>query len=281
MFLGIDFGSSNIDAVIMKENKIIKEISLDSKLELEEYEFLQYADSNLLEFVSGELHDIKKIFVTGCRANLFPSAWRNIPVQSINEIQAIGSFLWNLNIDRKEALVVSLGSGSCMVSVSDEGIEHAGGTAVGGRTLLGLGKLLTGKETFAELEELAWEGDLSNADLNLNELYPEGIGLLDKNATASHFGNLKDYSKEDLALALFNMCGQVIGSAAGFAAASKFHKRIVFAGKLAESELFQGIIKKRIRALFDMEMVFPRDAGVAVAVGAVINGLNEQKFELR
>jgi len=57
-------------------------------------------------------------------------------------------------------LLVTIGSGVSVLKVEDEDkFERIGGTATGGGTFWGLGKLLTGAKGFDELLELASKGD--------------------------------------------------------------------------------------------------------------------------
>jgi pantothenate kinase len=127
-----------------------------------------------------------------------------------------------------------------------------------------------GVEDVKKIEALAEKGDLGKVDLTLGKIYPQGIGLLDARATASHFGDLKDCSREDLALALFNLVGQSIGSVAAFAAKAEGVKEIVFTGKLINSSLFQEIVKDRVLKLFSVELIVPENAEVATALGATL-----------
>ena len=63
------------------------------------------------------------------------------------------------------ALVVSLGTGTAIVSVNGDKIDHVSGTGVGGGTLLGLAKHMLGVSTIETLEAMARRGDLQRVDL--------------------------------------------------------------------------------------------------------------------
>ena len=57
-------------------------------------------------------------------------------------------------------LLVTIGSGVSVIKVSgDQEFERIGGTATGGGTFWGLGKLLTNAQSFDELLSLAAQGD--------------------------------------------------------------------------------------------------------------------------
>lgn len=270
MILGIDFGSSNIDVVLIKKNQskptIVNSISFFSNMQgIDLNEFINEKKLNI------SLKEISFINVTGFGAKYFAKKFQGIPVKKVSEIEAIAfgaAFVSN----EKDFLAASLGGGTCLVSFHDGKIAHVGGSAVGGKTLLGLGKLLLNIESFEEIASLAEKGRLENIDLLVEDLYPEGIGLLDKKTTAAHFGNIKEnHSKEDLAFALFNLVAQSVGGTAAFSALANSHKKIVFTGKLAESKLIQKIIKERISILSsELEFIFPKNAGIATAIGAAL-----------
>ena len=58
-----------------------------------------------------------------------------------------------------------------MLSVGDRRVERVGGTALGGGTVVGLGKLLLGVESFAELAAMAERGDRRTVDLLVGDVY--------------------------------------------------------------------------------------------------------------
>ncbi|MFH1641278.1 MAG: pantothenate kinase [Nanoarchaeota archaeon] len=256
MILGIDFGSSNTDAVLMKDESIKKTLS--------------FKKDERLDFVLFKLANekIDKIAVTGAYGHKYYYQINNIPVKQIDEIKAIG--LGGLYVGKKkEALVVSIGSGTAMVSCKKE-IKHIGGTPIGGKTFTGLAKLLLNTEDLSKIEKLAAKGNLNNIDLNLKEIYPKGIGLLPPTATAAHFGSFKDYDKNDIALALINMIAQSIGTLAVFGAKATGHQDIILTGRLTKIKLFKKIILDRINTLSCIPVTIPADSEYATAIGSVI-----------
>ncbi len=257
--LGIDLGASTTDFVLMEKNKILKKKSFSS----ENKNFYSMLKTFPINRISG-------IKATGCFADLFEKEISGIPVQTVNEIKAIGTGAKFVS-GKNNVLAVSLGSGTAFVSVKNNKIKHVGGTAIGGKTLLGLSELLLGINNVNALFSLAKKGNLKKVDLTLKEIYPKGIGLLDVNSTASHFGSLKNPKKSDIALALINMVSQSIGSNAVFAAKSFNHSRIVFGGKLSEMSIVQKIIKKRVKILDKkIKFVFSKNSGIQTAIGALM-----------
>ena len=258
MILGIDFGSSYTDFVLMNNKKLIKSLSIKSdKLNL---------DRALKNF---PLKKISLIKVTGCGAEKLKKKLKGIPIKKVDEIRAIGiggKFISNEN----KILVASIGSGTCIVSV-DKQIKHVSGIPIGGRTFLGFSKLFLEKDNCNEIFKLAEKGDLSRVDLLMKEIYPNGIGLLNSKGSAAHFGNIKNPKKSDLALALTNMISQTIATVVAMTAKSEGHKIIVFTGKLSQSKLIQEMIRNRILKFYKAEILFPNNAAVATAIGAIID----------
>jgi len=255
MILGVDFGSSYTDAVLMKGESIKK--------------CTTFGDERL-DVILFKLANVKidKAVVTGSRSREYGYKINGVPIKKIDEINAIG--LGGLYVGgKKEALIVSVGSGTAMVSCRDK-IKHVGGTPVGGKTLTGLSKLLMGTDDLSKISKLANLGDLSKVDLQLKEIYPDGIGLLPASATASHFGKLGEHKVEDVAAGLVNMVAQTIGTLAVFGAKAYGHKDIILTGRLTRLKMFQEIIKDRINSISDIPVVIPKNSEYATAIGAVI-----------
>ncbi len=258
MILGIDFGSSYTDFVLMDNRKLIKSISIKSdKLDL---------DRALKKF---PLNKISLIKVTGCGAKKLKKKLKGIPIKRVDEIRAIGlggKFISN----EDKILVASIGSGTCIVSL-DKKIKHVSGIPIGGRTFLGFSNLLLNKNDCNEIFKLAEKGDISRVDLLMREIYPHGIGLLNSKGSAAHFGNIKNPNKSDLALALINMISQVIATVVAMTAKSENQKTIVFTGKLCQSKLIQRMIRNRLLKFYKAKILFPNNAAVATAIGAIVD----------
>lgn len=136
-------------------------------------------------------------------------------------------------------LLVNIGSGVSMIEVIGKGkFERIIGTHLGGGTILGLARLLTGCTSYDEFLELSQRGDNLAVDLTVGDIYGEQgypkIGL-PATTTASSFGkvtssNLSDYKPEDLAAALLNAFTYNIGQISYFIAKLSGLERIFFRG---------------------------------------------------
>ena len=79
-------------------------------------------------------------------------------------------------------LLVNIGSGVSMVRVDGESkFTRVSGTNIGGGTFWGLCKLLTGMDNFDDILALSSQGDNSNVDMLVGDIYGgrdyTGIGL--------------------------------------------------------------------------------------------------------
>ncbi|GJN29347.1 hypothetical protein PR202_gb17568 [Eleusine coracana subsp. coracana] len=136
-------------------------------------------------------------------------------------------------------LLVNIGSGVSMIEVIGKGkFERIIGSHLGGGTILGLARLLTGCSSYEEFLELSQKGNNLSVDLTVGDIYGEEgypkIGL-PASTTAASFGKvnsnkLSDYRVEDLAAALLNSFTYNIGQIAYFVANLSGLKRIFFRG---------------------------------------------------
>ena len=86
--------------------------------------------------------------------------------------------------------MVSLGTGTAIVSVNKTEIRHVSGTGVGGGTLLGLAKHMLGVSGLDTLEAMADRGDLHRVDLSVRDIAGGPIGDLPPGTTAANFGKI-------------------------------------------------------------------------------------------
>ena len=132
-------------------------------------------------------------------------------------------------------LLISLGTGTSIQRVEASAAARIGGTALGGGTLLGLGRALTGVADFEALCALAGEGSRARVDLLLSDVYAGGGGPLDADVTASNFGKLDHRSPAlpsaaDLAAGLVNLIAENVGLIAAGLAHTTQSRRVLIGG---------------------------------------------------
>lgn len=280
MDVSIDFGGSTIDAARWSHDG--KLLSVQT---FERFPHLNHSDLQIFfESTALTLNGAQKVLVTGGRSSTFGSSYRGIPVVHVPEIEAIGRGGWYLfQHDERfknqsfsgSLLVVSMGTGTCMVLVEVKDGEyvssrHLGGTGVGGGTFLGLSKLLLGENDPAKLIPMFQKGSSSAVDLSVFDIVGGGIGVVPADATASNLGKLArdtGYTKDDLAAGIANLIGQTIGITSTFAAMGHGAKTVLLTGKLTAME---GIVRlvQHTGELYGVSMAVPEKSAFVSAVGA-------------
>jgi type II pantothenate kinase len=268
MIIGIDIGGSTTQGVLLKDGRITGFSSIQASDELAS------AAGCLGKILSGnriEIGKVKLVAATGggSKKRLIKRIL-GIPVRKVDEVRAMG--LGGLNLTRKtKCFVVSIGTGTAMVAVKDNGrfIKHAGGTGIGGGTLKGLYRLLLNKHDIDNLESLSRRGDLRKIDLTVKDIVGRGIGKLPANATAANFGKLSDdMENNDIALGLLNMVAEIVGTLSVFAARNYGLERdIVFVGKVTKNRTLMKKLRYVVR-IFGGHAVIPKNAEFATAIGA-------------
>ncbi len=258
MILGIDFGISTTDVVLLDNCRLHKFFSLESKS-------LPALKKALAKNKIG-MDKVDRIAVTGAklsRGKLFGK-----PVSVVSEVNAIG-FGGAFLSKSKNCLVVSMGTGTCVVSFSRGRAKHVGGTGVGGGTILGLSKRLVGVSDVGKLSKLASKGSLRKTNLTVGDAVGGSVGLVPASATASNFAKLNVVAKADLALAVQNMVGEVVAVVAALAAKGSGQKKMVFVGKTADFLVVRQAIRQ-VLSYYGVSPTFPKGWGQATALGAAV-----------
>ena len=167
-------------------------------------------------------------------------------------------------------LVASVGTGTSAIAVSDSPAERAGGCALGGGTLRGLGQLLLGTSDHDEISTLAAKGNRFGIDLEIADLYPE----IPRGFTASNFGGAdliaaRSRSREDLAQALAVLVGENISIlCCALATARGIHHIAFGGGTLRNNPACWEIIERMVRVRGHTPIALP-DGEYAGAEGAL------------
>jgi len=262
MIVGIDIGGSTTDAVLVEPDVHVVSVEANDPVAAAAGAF-----GKLINDLDRRLGEVTLIAATGGGARHLGDRLLGVPVRKVPEITAIGRGGVSL-AGRESALVVSMGTGTAVVSVRGEQIQHAGGTGVGGGTLLGLAKHLLNVSRLETLEELARGGDLGRVDLTVGDIAGGPVGRLPADATASNFGKVAaDARPEDKARALINMIAEIIVVVSVSAARAHDLRDIVLTGKLVRVRPFMDRVRAT-RLLFDRCFVVPDHAEFATAIGA-------------
>jgi len=263
MIVGIDIGGSTTDAVTVNDGDY-HVVTIEAN---DPVAAAAGALGKLVETYGLSLERVACVAATGAGSRALGPTLFGRPVIKVNEFNAIGIGGTSL-AGKRDALVVSLGTGTAMVSVHGEKIDHFGGTGLGGGTLRGLSKHMLGVSTFERLEALASGGDLSRIDLTVRDIAGGPIGDLPPETTASNFGKIAaDATPEDKALAIMNMIVEAVTVLSLASARACGQSNIVLTGKLTRIFRFMQNIGKR-DTLVGRRFLIPDHADYATAIGA-------------
>lgn len=259
--IGIDIGSSTTKIIEYAEDKIInKDIILNKDVEEILEEFLN--KNNI------KAEKIERIIVTGIGANKLENNKYNIPIDIVEEFKAIAAGGLYL-ADKKEAVIVSIGTGTAFIKVNQNEIKHLGGTGVGAGTLTNLCNKLCETNSFEDIIELSKKGDLSKIDLRIGDKTTEEIDTLPHDLTLANFGKFsKDATNADIALGILNMVFEVIGMMAAFAVKNDKIKEVILIGNITVIPSLKRILKK-IEEIQDIKFIVPENAEFGVVIGAI------------
>jgi type II pantothenate kinase len=265
MYAAIDFGTTNTDVVIHSAGS-----------ELNFYTFqtqnvnLEFIDKIFKE-ISIDLSKIKSIAVTGGKSSNLENSYKEIPIEKINEIDAIALGAKNLyEINEDSFVVISAGTGTACVHSNGVTHNHLGGISVGGGTLQGLSNCILGTSTQSNIDKLSAKGKRENVDLLIGDVVNE-IGSLYPEITASNFArarNIKNISNEDIAASLSNMVGEVIGTVSYLNALLMGVQKVYFIGRVSNSDTVKKGIEDRLQ-LASVEGCFSNNREFGNALGAL------------
>jgi len=221
---------------------------------------------------------IEQAAVTGGLYRSLPERVGDTRLVKVSEVESIGRGGLRL-AQLEQALVVSAGSGTAMVAARGRSIAHVTGSAVGGGTLQGLGRLLLGTADPLEIDRLAQQGDANHADLTLIETVGAGVGRLPVNANAVNFGRLSytaaELSPADRAAALVCLVGQVIAVVAINAARAEGLEKIVVIGHLVDLPSVCQVMDE-VAGFYKANIIVPPQPGTGTVLGALLCMEEEQ-----
>lgn len=271
IIIGIDVGGSTTKIVGMNKDR-----TLISTMMVKAYDQLtslygalgNYMDSNKLP-----LSSVERIYITGVGSSFLSGDIYGIPTIRVEEFSAIGKGgLWLSDLDR--AIVISMGTGTAIVSADGEIYKHLGGSGVGGGTLIGLGCSITSANDFDSLCKLAEKGNLDSIDLTIGAISKQNISMLHSDITAANLAKMTSGSTEsDIALGLINMVLQTVFTLGIFAARGTDYPDgpIVLTGALTVLDQIDET-REAFAAIYPNKILLPPNAAFATAIGAALHG---------
>ena len=263
MNVAIDFGISNTD-IAVSNGTDVDFFTLPSKkinnLMLDE----------IFNHLNIDVKDVDMIAVTGGKSDSLENIYKNVEVIKINETDAIGKGVIEIYSTHEPFLAISAGTGTACIHHQNGEFNYIGGIAIGGGTLKGLSNLALNNSSIDEVTKKAIVGHRDNVDLLIGDVVND-IGILDSSVTASNFAKLKkadDVSEDDIAAAILNMIGEVIGTIAYLNAALCGLNTVHFIGRVSTNEYIKNAIDKRLN-LANMQGIFEDNIEYGTVIGAL------------
>lgn len=256
--IGIDIGTSTTKIVEYKNEKIENKIIIRDGFFKEKLE----------KFINEKQINVEKIVFTGIGADKVKLEEYDVPVKIVDEFSAIakGGLLL---AEKEKALIVSVGTGTAFIEVTENGAKHLGGTGVGAGTLFNICNKMLGVKNFDEIVSLAEKGKIEKIDLRIGDITNSDIPTLPLDLTLSNFGKFEENSKkEDIVIGLINMIFEVIGMMAVFITSKSDIKEVVLVGNIT---VIPGVryVLDRIEKVQNIKFIVPENTEFAVVLGAI------------
>lgn len=245
---------------------------------------LELMDAGALEPLLERINSLPSLplGLTGCGAEQL-EARLNFEVHTSSEFQAWGrGARLLLERDQKACpepyLLVSMGTGTSMLRVDESGTTRLGGTALGGGTIVGLGRALTGADDYSSLCELALGGKRDRVDLLIQHIYPAGVEGLPPGATAASFGliarepdgnTFTENQSADMAAAVIGLVAENVALQSSAIAQTSDLTTVVYGGSTLLDNPLLRVLLTGVTAASGKQTILLADGGYAGAVGAL------------
>jgi len=217
------------------------------------------------------LEDVEHIMLTGVGARSLKGPVHGCLTTVVDEFKANGlGARFDSGLDHM--IVVSMGTGTSMVRVDGDDIQHIGGIGMGGGTLLGLSKLLLHTSNIEEIAELAEDGIPDAVNLRIRDITDDDIDGLFDDATASLFARVLQFkpSENDIAAGLIHMVLETIGSSAVLSQLNNGFKDFVLIGSLTQLRACKYVFHE-LEKLYGVHFLIPKYACYCTALGAALS----------
>lgn len=264
--IGIDIGSSTTKIVAFEKERMLEPmvVRADSQVASLYGAFGRYLYENGLD-----LANVEGVYITGVGSKHVDKPVYGCPTYKIDEFIATGTGGYYLT-DKKEVIVVSMGTGSFFVKVTETEMKHLGGVGLGGGTISGLSAIMLNTNDIHEIAEMSRKGNVAEIDLRIGDLAKEKLPGLNLEVTASNFAKADAQSKqEDVAAGIVHLVLENVCQTAILASINTGIKDYLLIGGLTKflecRELAQAF-----KNLWDVEISIPEYSDYATAIGAVI-----------
>ncbi|HSJ37090.1 MAG TPA: type II pantothenate kinase [Planococcus sp. (in: firmicutes)] len=221
-----------------------------------------YTENGSLHFTKYPVADIKRvadwvnslndseICITGGRSGVLLSLLDKSAKDMVEfEATHLGVQFLLKRMDRNDDayLLTNVGTGTSIHCIENNKQERVGGTGIGGGTLVGLSRLLTGVVDYEEMVSLARQGSRDRIDLKVKQIYEGKVPPISGELTASNFGNkifevADQLTREELLAAVIGLVGETVSTISVHAARNCESSTIIYIG----SSFFQNPLLKEV-----------------------------------
>lgn len=270
--IGIDVGISTTKIVGIRDGKVVSPFRVKATDPVTSLygAFGKYLYDNHIE-----LADVERVVLTGVGAAYIDKPVYGLPTDKADEFISDGlGAQYESKLSRM--IVVSMGTGTSLVSCDGDNIRHIGGIGVGGGTLNGLSRLLLKTDDIHQIASLAMQGDIAHINLLIGDISAKPLPGLPMDATASLFGNAQaNAPREDIALGLICMVLQTVGSATILSALNSGIRDFVLIGNLTLLPQCKYVFPL-MEKLYDVHFIIPKYSEFCTAIGAALTYVNKK-----
>jgi type II pantothenate kinase len=217
---------------------------------------------------------LTRLVLTGGGSVKRRAAFAGFDVTTISEFEASARGA-NYLLERQGGaafpyMLVSIGTGTSISKVDRTGCQRVTGTGVGGGTLLGLGSVLTGQDTYDKIIGKATSGDRSGVDTLVRDIYDGDLPGLGGDVTAANFGKVASRQPEDLGRAALQMVGEVIAVIASLAAKNVSAQEVLYVGGALRDNPALAQVLESITQFMGQRSRFVQHGEYVGAIGALL-----------
>lgn len=210
--LSLDFGSTNTKYLIMKvDEDNISVYKKDYIVNNDVKKVEEYIDKVLNEN-NIDIKNQLEVVCCGSKSKLTENGFLGIKPYIVEEFDSI-SYGILLPLNMKEALIASIGTGTCYIYSDIKNVIHVSGSGLGGGPLTSVGRKIFDENNILKVVEMIENENLKDVDTYISDISGdknyEGLG---GTLTASNLTKIdKNTSDKKFALGIYNMICQNIG----------------------------------------------------------------------
>ncbi|MDH4421590.1 type II pantothenate kinase [Bacillus cereus] len=271
--VGIDAGGTLTKIAYFNEKK---QLAFEKFYSLEQDKIIDWLKNN---------NRMKQICITGGKAKQLQQLLSDLyKIVELNEFEAtlagVRYILKKEHHSINNFILTNIGTGTSIHYVYNDQYIRAGGTGVGGGTIMGLSKLLTNIDQFEDVIPLTKTGSRKDLDITVGDIYGGILSPIDNSLTASNFGKAanidSNFSKSDIIATVQGLVGEVVTALSLQFAEVKNIDHIIYIGStLCNNVHLQKIISSYTEYQNKIP-VFLQEGGYSGAIGALLHVSNKK-----